>query len=158
MIYFFGNVSSNVFAVESKGKLKASSLDKLEWLFSGESLISRKVIKGIFIGGFSQGGMMSLHNNYNGMVEGLIILSSRLVISYFIDIISDTLLVFEGEGGKSGLATGPYPLKEGMNRFLSGVDVTFRRDHDSKRPRINKQSSRKDREQRAKGDFYSFDS
>ena len=50
MIYFFGNVSSNVFAVESKGKLKASSLDKLEWLFSGESLISRKVIKGIFIG------------------------------------------------------------------------------------------------------------
>ena len=76
---------------------------------------------------------------------------------YFIDIISDTLLVFEGEGGKSGLATGPYPLKEGMNRFLQGVDVTFRRDHDSKRPRINKSSSRKDREQRNAGDYYSFE-
>ena len=50
MIYFFGNVSSNVFAVEAKEKLKASSLDKLEWLFSGESLISRKMIKGVFIG------------------------------------------------------------------------------------------------------------
>ena len=35
----------------------------------------------IYIGGFSQGGMMSLHNNYNGRVDGLIILSSRLVYS-----------------------------------------------------------------------------
>ncbi len=57
---------------------------------------------------------------------------------YFIDIVSDSLLVFEGEGGVSGVAEGPFGLREGMNRFLSGVDVTFRRDHDSKRPRINK--------------------
>ena len=77
---------------------------------------------------------------------------------YFIDIVSDSLLVFEGEGGKNGKAEGPFRLREGMNRFLDGVDVTFRRDHDSKRPRINKEASRKDREQRAKGDFYSFDS
>jgi ATP-binding cassette subfamily E protein 1 len=76
---------------------------------------------------------------------------------YFIDIVSDSLLVFEGEGGKQGMAEGPFELRTGMNRFLSGVDVTFRRDHDSKRPRINKAASRKDREQRAKGDFYSFD-
>jgi len=76
---------------------------------------------------------------------------------YFIDIVSDSLLVFEGEGGKHGMAEGPFRLREGMNRFLGGVDVTFRRDHDSKRPRINKQASRKDREQRAKGDYYSFD-
>ncbi|MBJ63745.1 MAG: ribosome biogenesis/translation initiation ATPase RLI [Euryarchaeota archaeon] len=77
---------------------------------------------------------------------------------YFIDIVSDSLLVFEGSGGKHGMAEGTFRLREGMNRFLGGVDVTFRRDHDSKRPRINKISSRKDREQRAKGDFYSFDS
>ena len=77
---------------------------------------------------------------------------------YFIDIVSDSLLVFEGEGGKHGMAEGPFKLRAGMNRFLSGVDVTFRRDHDSKRPRINKSSSRKDREQREKGDYYSFDS
>ena len=76
---------------------------------------------------------------------------------YFIDIVSDSLLVFEGEGGISGMAAGPFTLREGMNRFLKGVDVTFRRDHDSKRPRINKGKSRKDREQRSKGDFYSFD-
>ncbi|NCG01588.1 MAG: ribosome biogenesis/translation initiation ATPase RLI [Euryarchaeota archaeon] len=76
---------------------------------------------------------------------------------YFIDIVSDSLLVFEGEGGVHGKAAGPFKLREGMNRFLKGVNVTFRRDHDSKRPRINKMESRKDREQRGIGDYYSFD-
>ncbi len=76
---------------------------------------------------------------------------------YFIDIVSDSLLVFEGEGGVEGKATGPFNLREGMNRFLSGVNVTFRRDHDSRRPRINKNESRKDREQRNSGDYYSYD-
>ena len=75
---------------------------------------------------------------------------------YFIDIVSDSLLVFEGEGGTYGKAEGPFKLQEGMNRFLQGVNVTFRRDHDSKRPRINKSASRKDREQRTSGDYYSF--
>jgi ATP-binding cassette subfamily E protein 1 len=76
---------------------------------------------------------------------------------YFIDIVSDSLLVFEGQGGVEGKATGPYDLRTGMNQFLSGVDVTFRRDHDSRRPRINKSESRKDREQRTSGDYYSYD-
>lgn len=76
---------------------------------------------------------------------------------YFIDIVSDSLLVFEGEGAVHGTAKGPFRLREGMNRFLKGVNITFRRDHDSKRPRINKPESRKDREQRSAGDFYSFD-
>ncbi|MCH1422740.1 MAG: ribosome biogenesis/translation initiation ATPase RLI [Candidatus Poseidoniaceae archaeon] len=76
---------------------------------------------------------------------------------YFIDIVSDSLLVFEGEGGVHGKAQGPFRLRDGMNRFLEGVNVTFRRDHDSKRPRINKMESRKDREQRSAGDYYSFD-
>ena len=76
---------------------------------------------------------------------------------YFIDIVSDSLLVFEGQGGVEGRAPGPYRLREGMNRFLAGVDVTFRRDHDSRRPRINKNESRKDREQRNSGDYYSYD-
>ena len=86
---------------------------------------------------------------------------SALVIDhdvYFIDILSDSLLVFEGDGGHYGKATGPYTLKDGMNRFLKGVNITFRRDHDSKRPRINKIESRKDREQQSSGDYYSFES
>lgn len=76
---------------------------------------------------------------------------------YFIDIVSDSLLVFEGEGAVHGSAKGPFRLREGMNRFLKSVNITFRRDHDSKRPRINKPESRKDREQRTEGDFYSFE-
>ena len=50
MIYFFGNVSSNIIAVESKGKLKESSINKLEWLFSEKTIITKKTIKGSFIG------------------------------------------------------------------------------------------------------------
>ena len=73
-------------------------------------------------------------------------------INYFIDIVSDSLLVFEGEGGVNGNAVGPLSLRKGMNRFLKGVGVTFRRDHDSKRPRINKDASQKDREQKARDD------
>ena len=37
---------------------------------------------------------------------------------YFIDIVSDSLLVFEGEGGVQGHAHGPMALRQGMNRFL----------------------------------------
>ena len=84
---------------------------------------------------------------------------SALVIDhdvYFIDIVSDSLLVFDGEGGKHGLAEGPFELRKGMNRFLKDVNITFRRDHDSMRPRINKPESRKDREQRASGDHYAY--
>ncbi len=86
---------------------------------------------------------------------------SALVIDhdvYFIDILSDSLMVFDGEGGQHGRATGPYPLRDGMNKFLHQVNITFRRDHDSKRPRINKPESRKDREQQSSGDYYSFES
>lgn len=73
---------------------------------------------------------------------------------YFIDIVSDSLLVFDGEGGKHGNAQGPLSLRNGMNRFLADVDVTFRRDHESHRPRINKPNSRKDREQKASGEYF----
>ncbi len=73
---------------------------------------------------------------------------------YFIDIVSDSLLVFDGVGGSHGNAQGPMSLRKGMNRFLEDVDVTFRRDHESHRPRINKRGSRKDREQKASGEYF----
>jgi ATP-binding cassette subfamily E protein 1 len=73
---------------------------------------------------------------------------------YFIDIVSDSLLVFDGVGGENGSAVGPLPLRKGMNRFLSQVGITFRRDHDSHRPRINKHDSRKDREQKSRGEYF----
>ncbi|MGB0652870.1 MAG: ribosome biogenesis/translation initiation ATPase RLI [Thermoplasmatota archaeon] len=73
---------------------------------------------------------------------------------YFIDLVSDSLMVFGGQPGVHGKAEGPFDLREGMNRFLAGVDVTFRRDNDTHRPRINKPGSRLDRQQREAGEYY----
>ena len=73
---------------------------------------------------------------------------------YFIDIVSDSLLVFNGLGGSYGNAEGPMSARKGMNKFLKDVEVTFRRDHESHRPRINKPDSRKDREQKASGEYF----
>ena len=73
---------------------------------------------------------------------------------YFIDMISDALIVFEGEPGKHGKGRGPFNLHEGMNRFLKDVDITFRRDEDTHRPRVNKPDSFMDRKQRKEGEYY----
>ena len=77
--------------------------------------------------------------------------------TYFLDIVSDSVLVFQGEGGGHGNAIGPLSLRKGMNLFLSDADVTFRRDIESHRPRINKPSSRKDREQKSSGEYFYTD-
>jgi ATP-binding cassette subfamily E protein 1 len=73
---------------------------------------------------------------------------------YFIDLVSDSLMVFEGTPGVEGMGTGPYNMREGMNRFLKNVGITFRRDENTKRPRINKPDSYNDREQKNKGEYY----
>ncbi len=73
---------------------------------------------------------------------------------YFIDMVSDALIVFDGESGKQGKAQGPYSLHEGMNRFLKDVDITFRRDEDTQRPRVNKPDSFMDRKQKQSGEYY----
>ena len=71
-----------------------------------------------------------------------------------IDYLSDELLVFEGEGGKAGKTKKPMGMRDGMNHFLKQMGVTFRRDHDTKRPRANKPGSQKDKEQKASGEYY----
>ncbi|MET1124657.1 MAG: ribosome biogenesis/translation initiation ATPase RLI [Archaeoglobaceae archaeon] len=75
---------------------------------------------------------------------------------YFIDMVSDRLLVFEGEPGKRGIARRPRGMREGMNLFLSKLGITFRRDEETKRPRVNKPGSRLDREQKAAGEYYYY--
>ena len=85
--------------------------------------------------------------------------ASTLVIDhdiYVIDMISDRILVFEGEPGVHGKATGPFDMAPGMNRFLAALGITFRRDK-SGRPRINKPGSFLDREQVAAGEYYYTD-
>jgi ATP-binding cassette subfamily E protein 1 len=74
---------------------------------------------------------------------------------YLIDMISERILVFEGEPSVLGTAAGPFDMRAGMNRFLRELGVTFRRDQ-SGRPRINKPESFLDREQKALGDYYYY--
>jgi len=45
-------------------------------------------------------------------------------------------------------------MRTGMNEFLRGVGITFRRDNETNRPRINKEDSRLDREQKSAGEYY----
>ncbi|AEC52776.1 putative ATPase RIL [Pyrococcus sp. NA2] len=71
-----------------------------------------------------------------------------------IDYVSDRLIVFEGEPGRHGRALPPMGMREGMNRFLASIGITFRRDPDTGRPRANKEGSVKDREQKEKGEYY----
>ncbi len=73
---------------------------------------------------------------------------------YFIDMVSDSIMVFSGAPGRTGLGEGPFPMRDGMNRFLKMVGITFRRDADTNRPRINKLDSRLDREQKSSGEYY----
>jgi ATP-binding cassette subfamily E protein 1 len=74
---------------------------------------------------------------------------------YLIDMISERILVFDGEPGIRGEATGPFDMRQGMNRFLSRLGVTFRRDRTG-RPRINKPGSYLDREQKTSGEYYYY--
>ena len=82
---------------------------------------------------------------------------SAIIIDHDIqlmDLISDTMVIFEGESGLRGHATSPLPKPEAMNRFLKSLEMTFRRDEHSLRPRVNKLESRLDKNQKMSGHFY----
>jgi ATP-binding cassette subfamily E protein 1 len=70
------------------------------------------------------------------------------------DFIADRLMVFSGEAGRSGVGMKPMKIEKGMNIFLEDVGITFRRDKDTKRPRVNKEGSKLDREQKKTGRYY----
>jgi ATP-binding cassette subfamily E protein 1 len=73
---------------------------------------------------------------------------------YMIDLVSDRLMVFDGEPAEYGRASPPQDMRSGMNDFLSNLEITFRRDERVGRPRINKPDSQKDREQKREGEYY----
>ena len=82
---------------------------------------------------------------------------SAIVIDHdlqLMDLISDTMVIFEGESGAAGKATSPLPKADAMNRFLRSLDMSFRRDEKSLRPRVNKLESRLDKDQKSSGNFY----
>ena len=70
------------------------------------------------------------------------------------DFIADHLMVFTGEPGVSGVANPPTSLRKGMNVFLKDMQVTFRRDPATKRPRVNKEGSKLDKFQKQIGEYY----
>jgi len=70
------------------------------------------------------------------------------------DFIADKMMVFDGEAGFYGHAGNPLSLEDGMNEFLRQMNVTFRRDGDTKRPRVNKPDSRLDKDQKKRGRYY----
>lgn len=85
---------------------------------------------------------------------------SAIVIDHdlqLMDLVSDLIVIFEGESGVKGRATAPMPKGQAMNRFLKSLSMTFRRDEKSHRPRVNKDASRLDKEQKASGRFYYTD-
>jgi ATP-binding cassette subfamily E protein 1 len=70
------------------------------------------------------------------------------------DFIADRLMIFSGEPGLKGVAYPPTNLRDGMNTFLKEMQITFRRDPTTKRPRVNKEDSKMDRYQKKLGEYY----
>jgi ATP-binding cassette subfamily E protein 1 len=73
---------------------------------------------------------------------------------YMIDLLADRLMVFDGEPAVEGHASTPQEMRAGMNDFLADLEVTFRRDERTGRPRINKPGSQLDRKQKREGEYY----
>lgn len=72
----------------------------------------------------------------------------------FQDYVSDRLVVFSGEPSVRGFAGRAVSMQEGMNSFLKSMDLTFRRDPETGRPRANKAGSQLEQAQKKKGEYY----
>ncbi|MFH0927115.1 MAG: ribosome biogenesis/translation initiation ATPase RLI [Candidatus Micrarchaeota archaeon] len=101
--------------------------------------------------------------NFASLIQRLIENSGKacFVVDHdlvLVDAVSSRIMVFEGEASVKGFANAPSEKREGLNKFLSGLDITLRRDPDTARPRINKPQSVKDREQKEAGEYYYYDS
>ena len=82
---------------------------------------------------------------------------SAIVIDHdlqLMDLVSDSMVIFEGVSSVKGYATSPLPKIDAMNRFLKSLDITFRRDEKSRRPRVNKDGSRLDKDHKSYQNYY----
>ncbi len=82
---------------------------------------------------------------------------SAIIIDHdiqLIDLVSDTLIIFEGIPGVEGVGSSPMTKEVGMNEFLKSLNISFRRDETTGRPRVNKGESRLDRLQKKDGNYY----
>jgi ATP-binding cassette, sub-family E, member 1 len=67
--------------------------------------------------------------------------------------LGNRVIVFSGTPSKSSTANSPLGLSDGINKFLKEIDVSFRRDPVSLRPRINKLNSTKHKDQKKRGEY-----
>ena len=82
---------------------------------------------------------------------------SAIIIDHdlqLLDLVSDSMVIFEGISGINGYASTPLSKKDAMNKFLKSLNITFRRDEKSSRPRVNKEDSRLDKMQKESSNFY----
>ena len=82
---------------------------------------------------------------------------SAIIIDHdlqLMDLVSDTMVIFEGTSSVEGIATSPMPKTDAMNRFLESLDISFRKDEKTSRHRVNKEASRLDKEQKSSGNYY----
>ncbi len=68
--------------------------------------------------------------------------------------LADRVILYSGTPAVECTAQSPTTLEKGMNQFLQDLDVTFRRDQDNYRPRLNKMNSVKDQEQKKAGNYF----
>ncbi|GFQ99289.1 ATP-binding cassette sub-family E member 1 [Trichonephila clavata] len=105
------------------------------YLDSEQRLVAAKVIKRFI-----------LHAKKTGfVVEHDFIMATYL---------ADRVIVFEGSPSVETTANTPQNLLPGMNKFLELLNITFRRDPNNFRPRINKLNSVKDTEQKRGGNYF----
>ncbi|XP_043268810.1 protein Pixie [Venturia canescens] len=105
------------------------------YLDSEQRLVAAKVIKRFI-----------LHAKKTGfVVEHDFIMATYL---------ADRVIVFSGEPSLNTVAHTPQSLLNGMNRFLELLGITFRRDPNNFRPRINKNQSVKDLDQKRAGQYF----
>jgi len=105
------------------------------YLDSEQRLVAAKVIKRFIL---------------HAKKTGFIVEHDFIMATY----LADRVIVFEGEPSVKTIANTPQSLLGGMNKFLSQLEITFRRDPNNFRPRINKDKSVKDQEQKASGNYF----
>merc|ERR1711874_533753 len=105
------------------------------YLDSEQRLVAAKVIKRFIL---------------HAKKTGFIVEHDFIMATY----LADRVIVFEGAASVDTLANTPQPLLSGMNKFLGQLEITFRRDPNNFRPRINKFDSVKDCEQKLSGNYF----
>ena len=99
------------------------------YLDSEQRLVAAKVIKRFIL---------------HAKKTGFIVEHDFIMATY----LADRVIVFEGQPSINTVANTPQSLLGGMNKFLQQLKITFRRDPNNFRPRINKLNSIKDCEQK----------